>query len=136
MVAGAEFSPRWHRGPLKQKEAELILLLQEVALGAGGTEWQSTAMGCSLLILNSCAHSCLPALTLGRDTPAKSETAASTQGYSPALAVGRDTPAKSETAVSTRAYSPPLRANFTAECLGQEPAVPAATTVFKPLNCL
>lgn len=94
--------------PFKQKEAELILLLQEVALGAGGTERQSTAAGCSLLTINSCVHTCSPA----------------------------PTPAKSETAVSTRGYSPPLRANFTAECLGQKPAVPAATTVSKPLNCL
>lgn len=99
--------------PLKQKEVELILLLQEVALGAGGSDWQSTAKGCSLLTLNSCAHARLPAITLGWDTLAKSETAASTQGY-----------------------SPPLRANFTAECPGQKPAVPAATTVSKPLNCL
>lgn len=78
--------------PLKQKEAELILLLQEVALGAGGTQRQSTATGCSLLILNSCAHTCLLARTLKQDTPSKSETAVSTQGY-----------------------SPPLRANFTTE---------------------
>lgn len=59
--------------PLKLKEAELILLFQEVALGAGGTERQSTATGCSLLTINSCVHTCFPALT-----PAESETAVST----------------------------------------------------------
>lgn len=67
----------------QQKEAELILLRQEVTLGAGGPECPSTVTGYTLHAVTSCIHTYSPALR--RDVPSELETTISTQGHSPAL---------------------------------------------------